>query len=142
MAASGQTVVVAAGVVLNKSRTHVLLSFRHAGQDQGQLWEYPGGKLEQGESAESALSRELEEELGITPESSYLLDVVVHSYGSKQVELHFYVVPSFAGEPRALEGQVFEWCAVDELASMAFPAANQAIAGKLTHWLAKNLSPT
>mgnify|MGYP000087988287 CR=1 FL=1 len=139
MAATNQTVVVAAGVLLNKDRTHVLLSFRHAGQDQGQLWEYPGGKVEKGELPESALSRELKEELGITPQSSFLLDVVVHDYGAKKVELHFYVVPSFVGEPQALEKQLFEWHAVNELSSVAFPEANQAIAAKLVRWLANNV---
>lgn len=134
---TSETVVVAAGVLLNADRSHVLLSFRHAGQDQGQLWEYPGGKVEEGESADSALRRELQEELGIRPERSVLLDIVKHDYGSKRVELHFFVVTAFSGKPQAMEGQRFEWCALSELDSMDFPAANQGVAAKLMRWLAK-----
>ncbi len=131
------TLVVAAGVILDNTKTKTLLSFRHAHLDQGGLWEYPGGKVEAGETALTALSRELEEELAITPIKTSPLSVIKHTYSEKTVELHFFVVETFSGQPTAMEHQVFEWCELKQLANMEFPAANQPIAGQLQEWLLK-----
>jgi len=128
-------VVVSAGVVLNTARTEVLLSFRNAKQDQGNLWEYPGGKAEEGESPEIALSRELQEEIGITPEAFEPLTKIVHDYPNKRVELHFFVVTSFQGQPQSLEGQTVQWHGVEALDELHFPEANTPIAAKLHNWL-------
>lgn len=132
------TTVVAAGAILNKARSHVLLSFRHLHLDQGGLWEYPGGKLESNESPLCALSRELEEELGISPAQTSALSVVFHDYTHKRVELHFFVVESYTGEPTALEGQAIEWCTVEKLSSVEFPEANRGVAKQLQQWLLSN----
>jgi len=76
---------VVAGVVLDESRTHVLLAERRADQHQGGLWEYPGGKCEPGESEAVALTRELAEEIGIDATEMSPLMVVEHDYPDKSV---------------------------------------------------------
>ncbi len=135
MCASTACVRVAAGVILNSARDQVLLSWRLPRLHQGGLWEYPGGKIEPGESPESALARELVEELGIKVTEQSLLSVVSHDYGDKTVELHFYVVTHFEGVPIGQEGQPVQWCPVLELAERDFPAANQGVAKQLVAWL-------
>lgn len=126
---------MAAGVILNSSKTSVLLSFRPAQSEQGSLWEYPGGKVEAGENPVDALERELEEELDITPDLASPLSVVNHDYGDKIVELHFFIVESFTGTPCSREGQLIQWCAVDEISALDFPEANKPVAAQLQQWL-------
>lgn len=132
------TVVVAAGVILNPCKSHVLLSLRHSHLDQGGLWEYPGGKVEVGEEITTALARELKEELAIEPIDSSELCMVKHDYGKKVVELHFYVVESYSGEPTSMESQRFDWWQVEELTDVAFPEANQGVSEQLSRWLKRN----
>lgn len=138
MCVSKVKVQVAAGVILNSTRDEVLLSWRLPRLHQGGLWEYPGGKIEPGESPDSALARELNEELGLAVSEQSLLDVVCHDYGDKAVELHFHVVTRFEGVPVGKEGQPLQWCPVSKLAEQEFPAANQGVASKLSAWLAAN----
>lgn len=117
---------VAVGVILDKSN-RVLISLRHDDAHQGGLWEFPGGKVEAGESVAQALGRELREELGITvAEISPLLEVR-HDYGDKTVFLDVYTVRDFAGEARGLEGQPLRWVMASELSEYRFPAANMPI---------------
>lgn len=128
-------VVVAAGVILDAERRRVLLSFRRAEQDQGGLWEYPGGKVDGDETPLEALRRELLEELAIEPLRCHPLTVIEHDYGGKRVELHFFVVEAHRGSARAMEGQEIAWREVADLPAIAFPAANQPVAGVLSRWL-------
>lgn len=117
---------VAVGVVLDPLR-RILLSKRATDAHQGGLWEFPGGKVEAGESLADALARELREELDITPRHSTPLLEVRHDYGDKRVFLDVHVVWEFEGEPRALEGQPLAWVAAADLAAYDFPAANVPI---------------
>ncbi|MCR9105877.1 MAG: 8-oxo-dGTP diphosphatase MutT [Gammaproteobacteria bacterium] len=120
------TVHVAVGVIVDRQGA-VLLSLRSADAHQGGLWEFPGGKVESGESVEDALRRELREELGIEViRSSALLDVH-HDYGDKQVHLDVHVVWEFSGQAQGLEDQPLAWVAPQALAGHAFPAANVPI---------------
>ena len=82
------TVVVAAAVVIQNGR--VLLTRRADGQHLAGMWEFPGGKLEDGESPEEALVRECREECGIEVEVGEILDVTHHRYPAKAVLLLFY----------------------------------------------------
>ncbi len=116
---------VAVGVILVDGK--VLLAKRADHQHQGGLWEFPGGKVESGESVESALSRELLEEIGITIDGCEPLIDIAHDYGDKRVLLDTHVVRSFSGTPEGCEGQPVEWVPVSELAQIEFPAANVAI---------------
>jgi 8-oxo-dGTP diphosphatase len=117
---------VAVGVILDKDR-NILLTRRAQDSHQGGLWEFPGGKVETGESLALGLRRELYEELGIAIGRTSALLEVRHDYGDKAVLLDVHVVWDFTGEARGLEGQPLAWVAAEELAQYAFPAANVPI---------------
>lgn len=120
-------VEVAAGAILSTDHNEVLLAFRQADQHQGNLWEFPGGKIEPGEPPNLALARELLEEIGISIGVVSELMVVEHDYGDKAVRLHVFAVQSFTGQPKGLEGQTLKWVPLAELLSYDFPEANVPI---------------
>lgn len=122
-----QWVDVAAGVILSADHDAVLLARRQANQHQGNLWEFPGGKLEPSEVASKALARELLEEIGISVGEYRELLVVEHDYGDKAVRLHVFEVQSFTGEPIGMEGQTLQWVPMTELSAYDFPEANVPI---------------
>ena len=120
------TVHVAVGVVLDEQH-RILLSRRADAAHQGGLWEFPGGKVEAGESLVEALQRELREELAIAIGRTSALLTVQHDYGDKRVLLDVHVVWEFSGEPSPMEGQPLAWVDADALGGYAFPAANEPI---------------
>lgn len=115
---------VAAGLITRGDE--VLICQRKAGTPMGLKWEFPGGKIEAGESAEQALKRELEEELGIQAEIGAPVAHVRHSYRSGgAVDLQFFTVRSFAGE---ITNHIFEdvrWAALRDLPGYDFLAADR-----------------
>ncbi|MFV0278909.1 MAG: 8-oxo-dGTP diphosphatase MutT [Parahaliea sp.] len=117
---------VAVGVILDADG-NILLTQRAEDAHQGGLWEFPGGKVEPGESVQQALARELHEELGIVPTASEPLIEVRHDYGDKSVLLDVHRVPVFSGVPHGLEGQPLAWVSMAELADYPLPAANRVI---------------
>ena len=120
---------VAVGVI--KKNNAIFICKRADEQHQGGLWEFPGGKVEAGESVFAALKRELSEEVGITIHSSSQLMVIEHDYGDKCVKLDIHVVSNFSGEAHGAEGQPSEWVAINELSNYEFPAANAEIIEKI-----------
>lgn len=118
-------ILVVAAVIRQNDR--ILIARRADHQHQGGLWEFPGGKVESDESVETALARELHEELGITPVDAEPLIRIEHDYADKSVCLDVWTVSRFAGEPHGREGQPLRWVSVDELSHYAFPAANLPI---------------
>lgn len=122
----GARVHVAVAVILDADG-RILLSRRAADSHQGGLWEFPGGKVESGESLSQAMTRELAEELGITIGPLQPLLQVNHDYQDKAVLLDVHLVREFRGEPRGLEGQPLAWVEADALADYDFPAANLPI---------------
>lgn len=108
-----------------------LVSYRSAAQHQGDRWEFPGGKLEAGESAEQALARELLEELGIVIGGATLLRRDCHDYADKSVALNFFAVTKWRGQPAGQQGQPISWVAVESLDAERFPAANRALIAQL-----------
>ena len=99
---------VAVAVIVNDSGD-VCISLRHENTHQGWLWEFPGGKIESGESAEVALAREIFEEINIQIEAAEEFQQVNFDYPEKSVSLIFYLVKEFSGTPCGNEGQEVEY---------------------------------
>jgi 8-oxo-dGTP diphosphatase len=117
---------VAVAAIVNE-RDEVLLSLRPNHVHQGGLWEFPGGKLEAGETVRAALDRELHEELGITARRARPLIRVQHDYPDKSVVLDVWRVSEVQGEPHGREGQPVRWVPVRDLGGYRFPQANMPI---------------
>lgn len=120
------TLHVAVGVIRNP-RDEILIARRHARQHQGDKWEFPGGKVEAGESVSMALARELEEELGIKVSHDSPLCQIHHHYPDRHVFLDVREVTGFTGTPEGLEGQPLKWQSPENMDPAIFPAANQKI---------------
>lgn len=117
---------VAAAVIRGKDG-QILIAKRCDDKHQGGLWEFPGGKVEAGETAQAALARELEEELGILVTTARPLIQVRHDYPDKHVLLDVWDVSAFTGEPHGAEGQPLAWVSAKQLSEYEFPAANRPI---------------
>jgi len=119
---------VAVAVIVN-ANNQICISLRHKSLHQGGLWEFPGGKVEQGETIEVALVREIKEELSLGIRQSRPLITIRHHYqeGNKSVVLHVRKVISYQGKATGIEGQQVKWVSIPELSEHDFPAANAAI---------------
>lgn len=122
----GDVVRVAAAAVFD-GEGRVLITRRADNAHQGGLWEFPGGKLEAGEDARSALQRELVEEVGIHITRARPLIRVRHDYPDKPVQLDVWRVDGFEGEAHGREGQPLQWVAPESLGEYNFPTANAPI---------------
>ena len=125
---------VAVGLVLDNDR--VFVAQRDQNAHQGGLWGFPGGKVDAGETVEAALSRELNEELGIFVDYAEPVMQIKHDYTDKIVLLDVWQIARYRGEPSGCEGQPVKWLAINELLAEQFPAANQAI----VDWLVRQFS--
>ena len=121
-----RTVHVAVGVIVNDDGS-ILIAKRPDKSHQGGLWEFPGGKVETGETLFDALKRELFEELAITVVETEPLIKIRHDYGDKIVLLDVQKVTRFIGEPYGNEGQPVQWVAPVQLVNYEFPVANVPI---------------
>ena len=110
---------------------HILIARRADHLHQGGLWEFPGGKVEKGETHHQSLVRELQEEINITITSASPMMQISHDYIDKSVTLDIWKVIEFEGNPEGAEGQEIRWVSMDELRDYDFPAANQRILQKL-----------
>ena len=120
---------VAVGLLWRRDR--VLAAQRPEGKAHEGYWEFPGGKLEQGETPQDALIRELAEELGVGVRACRFWKNVTHVYEKYgvRVRLHFFHVTSFAGEPCAREGQNNRWVTPAEAADLPLlPADTELVA--------------
>ncbi|EHG6781736.1 8-oxo-dGTP diphosphatase MutT, partial [Salmonella enterica subsp. enterica serovar Heidelberg] len=93
--------------------------------------EFPGGKIEAGETPEQALIRELQEEVGITPTQVTLFDTLEYQFPDRHITLWFWLVERWEGEPWGKEGQPGRWIAQNALSTDDFPPANEPIIRKL-----------
>jgi 8-oxo-dGTP diphosphatase len=107
----------------------ILLQQRPAGKPMAGLWEFPGGKIAAGEGPETALCRELAEELGIhaAPENLSPLGFASHRYDSFHILLLLYSCRVWDGAPRAREGQVLAWVAPRQMHDYPMPAADEPL---------------
>ena len=105
----------------------VLLGQRPQGHSLAGQWEFPGGKIEIGESPQKALERELREELEIEAEIGELKFANTHHYGEKGVILLFYDVPFWKGEPKATHHSLLQWVRPDQIPELEIPEANRRI---------------
>jgi mutator protein MutT len=124
-----ESIEVAAGIVLRAGR--VLVARRRAGTHLGGLWEFPGGKIEGGETPSAALRRELAEELGVGVRVGPLWGILLHRYPEREVRLHFLFAWIARGEPRAAAAEELRWVTPEELAELAFPGADRPLAAAL-----------
>ena len=133
-------VEVAVGVVRRAGR--VLVTRRKTGQIMAGWWEFPGGKLESGESAASAVTRELCEEIGLEVQVVAALPTLRHDYPHAQVRLNVFLVEAAVGEPQALEVADCRWVGRAELAELdMLPGNRDLVVHLLDHWAELVLAP-
>jgi 8-oxo-dGTP diphosphatase len=131
------TVLVAACVLLDGDG-RLLIAKRPAGRPLAGLWEFPGGKVEDGETPEHALVRELAEELGIDIAATDLapLTFASHAYPDFHLLMPLYLCRRWRGTAAAHEGQELQWVRPDELAEYAMPPADEPLKAVLPGLLA------
>ncbi|MEP1767304.1 MAG: (deoxy)nucleoside triphosphate pyrophosphohydrolase [Sulfitobacter sp.] len=129
--------VLVSAVALIDVDGRVLLAQRPEGKSMAGLWEFPGGKVETGETPEAALIRELEEELGIDTWASCLapLTFASHSYDDFHLMMPLFACRKWSGTPRAREGQVLKWVKPSEMRDYPMPAADVPLIAVLRDWL-------
>ena len=109
-----------------------LVTRRQAGVHLAGLWEFPGGKVADGESHEQALRREMLEELDTDVDVRDVVSTVAHAYDDRHVTLHFYRC-ELSGTPRPLLGQEMRWVPRGELRALGFPPADAELIDLLTN---------
>lgn len=120
---------VSAGLVFRHGL--LLITRRRPDAHLGGLWEFPGGKVDEGESAEDCLKRELMEELGIEVEIKELIETIEHDYPEKSVQLKFFRCLWLRNEPRPIGCEDFAWIGKPQLANYTFPPADAQLLQKL-----------
>jgi 8-oxo-dGTP diphosphatase len=118
---------VVAALIRERQSRHVLLTQRRPGRHLGLSWEFPGGKVEAGESDDEALRRELREELGVTITVGTLCYETRHQYGSREMHLRVYRACIVDGEPEALDVNAMEWVHEDQLLEREFLPADMPL---------------
>ena len=124
-----QWIPVVAGFLKKEGR--ILVGQRPENNSLAGLWEFPGGKIELGESPEEALARELSEELGIEAQIGELKLSVTHSYNDVGIVILFYEVLYWKGEPKSKHHLMLEWIYPEELKDRSIPDANKKVLEKI-----------
>jgi mutator protein MutT len=120
---------VAAALVFHKGK--LLITQRRPDDHLPNLWEFPGGKVEAGETFEECLVREIREELGIEISVGEMVEDLTHAYPEKTVRLLFFRCGLVAGEAKAIHVQDLRWIAREELGDFEFPAADSRLIERL-----------
>ena len=130
-------VVLVSAVALIDADGRVLLAQRPEGKSMAGLWEFPGGKVEPGETPEAALIRELQEELGIDTWASCLapLTFASHSYERFHLLMPLFACRKWQGQPQSREGQALKWVAPGRLRDYPMPPADLPLIPILRDWL-------
>jgi 8-oxo-dGTP diphosphatase len=130
------TILVVAAALIDKDG-RVLLAQRPPNKSMAGLWEFPGGKVEDGENPEDSLIRELNEELGIDTWGSCLapLSFASHSYEDFHLLMPLFACRKWIGTPMAMEGQVLKWVSKNDLKNYAMPPADIPLIAAIRDWL-------
>jgi len=130
-------IVLVSAVALIDPDGRVLLAQRPEGKSMAGLWEFPGGKVEAGETPEAALIRELQEELGIDTWASCLapLTFASHSYDDFHLLMPLFACRKWQGITRPREGQNLKWVRVNEMRNYSMPPADIPLVAILRDWL-------
>jgi 8-oxo-dGTP diphosphatase len=130
------TILVVAAALIDKDG-RILLAQRPPNKSMAGLWEFPGGKVEDGENPEDALIRELNEELGIDTWGSCLapLSFASHSYEDFHLLMPLFACRKWIGTPMAMEGQVLKWVSKNDLKNYAMPPADIPLIAAIRDWL-------
>jgi 8-oxo-dGTP diphosphatase len=126
----GKSIHVVAGVI-EDARGRILLARRTEGRDLAGLWEFPGGKVDPGETPEDALVRELREELGIEARVGDAVIAVPQQYPDKRLRLDVRRIAAWSGAVKGLDGQALAWVPPHRLASYAMPDADRPVVAAL-----------
>lgn len=132
MGGEARPLIVSAGVVRRGGR--IMLCRRKPEAHNGLKWEFPGGKLEPGETPEAALIRELQEELDITVEVGRILDAVLCRYPDRDVLVLFYPCAILSNEPRPVDCAEIAWVAPEELPDYDFSGADAEFVRRMALW--------
>lgn len=121
---------IAVGIIRNP-QNQIFITQRAADAHMANKWEFPGGKIEAGETSEQALVRELQEEVGIIPLSATLFDKLEYQFPDRHITLWFWLVESWEGEPWGKEGQPGSWVELQVSDAEKFPPANEPVIRRL-----------
>ena len=137
MAAGSKPTVLVAAVALIDGDGRILIAQRPEGKSLAGLWEFPGGKVEPGETPEAALVRELREELGIEVEEACLgpFTFASHAYEKFHLLMPLYLCRVWQGTPTSLEGQALKWVRANQLAEHPMPPADKPLVTMLRDFL-------
>ena len=120
---------VVAALIVREGK--LLIARRPEGKHMAGRWEFPGGKLERGESPEEAIEREIREELAASVRAGRVYQAIAYSYPEKDVLLLFYAAAIVSGEPRPVEEAEIRWVTVEELDEYAFAPADERLVQRL-----------
>ncbi|PSB05130.1 8-oxo-dGTP diphosphatase MutT [Merismopedia glauca] len=126
--------IIGVAVIWN-DRAQILIDKRRQNGDLGGLWEFPGGKIEPGETVEECIAREIEEELAIEVIVGDRLITINHTYPRFHITLIVHHCHHLKGEPQPIESSELRWVKVLDLEKYAFPAANSQIIAALQQFI-------